>query len=218
MHLIDLSQPIYDAVPNCPGHPPVRSDVRADHPETGWRLELLTLAAHTGSHLDAPFHKLAQGVTIDQVPLDSFVGEALLADLRGIEPKGSITAALLASKLPKDITGKIVLLATGWGEKRGHNETWLREAPNLMPDAAEWLVAKGAKAVCIDHWGISGSDGDNDPIVHTILLSQNVWIGEDFHFPEEVYSLSMPQTLMALPINLKGHSGAWCRPVLLIED
>ena len=217
MRLIDLSQPIYNAAPNCPGHPPVTSEIRADHPETGWRLELLTLAAHTGSHLDAPFHKLANGTTIDAMPLESFVGEAYLVDLRGIEAKGSITAEKIAAKLPENITDKIVLIATGWGELRGKNERWLREAPNLMTDAAEWLVSKRAKAVGIDHWGISGSNAENDPIVHTILLSNGVWIAEDLRFPLEVYDLPMPQKFMALPINLQGHSGAWCRPVFLLD-
>ncbi len=217
MRFIDLSQPIYDAGPNCPGHPPVVSEIRADHPEIGWRLELLTMAAHTGSHLDAPFHKLAEGKTIDQMPLEVFAGSAHLADLRGIEPRASINAETLSAKLPDDLEDAIILIATGWGDKRGKNETWLREAPNLMPEAAEWLVAHKVRGVGIDHWGISGSNAENDPVVHTILLSQGIWIAEDLRFPEEVYRLPMPQNFMALPINLQGHSGAWCRPVFWTE-
>jgi kynurenine formamidase len=66
--LIDLSQPLYDGAPNCPAHPPVQSRIIADHPKDGWRVELLTLASHTGSHVDAPFHKLAQGANLDRNP------------------------------------------------------------------------------------------------------------------------------------------------------
>ena len=74
MRLIDLSQPIFDGGPNCPAHPFVRSEVTCDHPDTGWRWETLTLASHTGSHLDAPLHKIAGGPPIDALPLESFVG------------------------------------------------------------------------------------------------------------------------------------------------
>ena len=48
MRLVDLSQPIFDAGPNCPAHPPVRSEVTSDHARGAWRWETLTLASHTG--------------------------------------------------------------------------------------------------------------------------------------------------------------------------
>ncbi len=59
MRMIDLAQPVWDGCPNCPVHPPVRAEVVATHEKGGggldsWHLEKLTLASHTGSHLDAP--------------------------------------------------------------------------------------------------------------------------------------------------------------------
>src|SRR6185295_4452912 len=57
VRLIDLSQPVYADCPICPVHPPVRSELIADHKKSGWMVEQLTLTAHTGSHLDAPLHK-----------------------------------------------------------------------------------------------------------------------------------------------------------------
>jgi len=102
MRLMDLSQPIFDAGPNCPAHPPVRSEITADHTRGNWHWETLTLASHTGSHLDAPLHKIAGGAAIDALPLERFVGTAYVADLRGIEPQGLITPERLASALPAD--------------------------------------------------------------------------------------------------------------------
>ena len=217
MRLIDLSQPVFDAGPNCPGHPPVISENRFNHEKEGWRLEVLTMSPHTGSHIDAPFHKLAHGRKIDEMPLESFYGQAVLADLRGIEPEGLITAERLAAKLPADVSDKIILMATGWGDIRERSDLWLNKAPKITPDCAEWIVAQKARALCVDHWGIGGwATPDNDAIVHTILLEAGVWIGEDLFFPAEVYDLPMPQTFIALPINLKGHSGAWIRPALMV--
>src|SRR5207247_10383231 len=100
MRLIDLSQPIFDGCPNCPAHPPVRVTLGATHEQHGWRLELLQLASHTGSHVDAPLHKLAGGSSLDELPLDRFVGEALIVDLRDATPLMPIGPELLGRNPP----------------------------------------------------------------------------------------------------------------------
>ena len=219
MRLMDLSQPIFDAGPNCPAHPPVRSEVSSDHARADWHWETLTLASHTGSHLDAPLHKIADGKSIDALPLETFVGPAYIADLRPLEPYALITPSRLQSALPADLPpDSIVLMATGWGDIRERSETWLYQSPKLTPDAALWLVERRIRGLGVDHWGIGGWDKANDATVHTILLGQGIWIVEELRFPPEAYALPLPQTFMALPINLRGHSGAWCRPVFLVAE
>lgn len=218
MRLLDLSQPIFDAAPNCPAHPPVSSVVTSDHERGAWHWETLTLASHTGSHLDAPLHKIAGGASIDSLPLESFTGNAYIADLRPLEPQSLITPERLISALPADLPpDSIVLMATGWGDVRERTDHWLHNSPKLTPSAAEWLAAKQIRGLGIDHWGIGGWDAENDAAVHTILLGQGIWIVEELRFPPEAYALPQPQTFMALPINLRGHSGAWCRPVFLLK-
>ena len=218
MRFLDLSQPIFDAGPNCPAHPPVRSEVSSDHERAEWHWETLTLASHTGSHLDAPLHKIAGGASIDMLPLESFVGPAYLADLRPLEPFALITPERLSAALPAPLPpDSIVLMATGWGDIRERSDTWLYQSPKLTPEAARWLAERNIRGMGVDHWGIGGWDKANDAAVHTILLGQNIWIVEELRFPPEAYKLPLPQTFMALPINLKGHSGAWCRPVFVVE-
>ncbi len=219
LRLIDLSQPIFDSGPNCPGHPSLRSEVTIDHTTGAWHMEMLTLASHTGSHLDAPLHKIAGGAAIDALPLEGFVGPAYIADLRPLEPQARITPDLLAQALPADLPpDSIVLMATGWGDIRERSERWLYQSPKLTPEGADWLAARQIRGLGVDHWGIGGWDAENDAQVHTILLSRGVWIVEELRFPAEVYALPAPQTFMALPINLQGHSGAWCRPVFIINE
>src|SRR5262245_32518008 len=157
MKLIDLSQPLYDGAPNCPAHPPVKSEIIADHPKHGWRVELLTLASHTGSHVDAPYHKLAHGPSLDQIPLERFTGLALIADFRGAAPDQPITAAALSERLVLPLQDRIVLLATGWGDKRAKTDEWLHHPPYLAPEGARWLVERQIRAVGIDHFSIAGS-------------------------------------------------------------
>src|SRR5438128_6964880 len=107
MRLIDLSQPVYHDSPNCPAHPPVKSEVIKDHPDSGWRVELLTLASHTGSHVDAPLHKIAGGARLDDIPLEAWCGPAYVADFRGVAADAHITADMLKAKLPANLAGAI---------------------------------------------------------------------------------------------------------------
>lgn len=216
MKLIDLSQPVYDGSPNCPVHPPVKSEILRDHPQHGWRVELLTLSNHTGSHVDAPLHKIAGGASLDDIPLERFAGPARIVDLRGIAPMTLITAETLRYKLDGPIGDTIVLLATGWGQKRAKTDEWLYQSPPLDPGGAEWLVERGVRAVGIDHYSIGGMNDPINPKTHTVLLQAGVWIVEELCFPPEAFLVPQPFTFMALPFNLKGHTGAFCRPVIVL--
>ena len=217
MKLIDLSQPLYDGCPNCPKHPPVKSEIIADHAKDGWRVELLTLASHTGSHVDAPFHKLAAGPNLDQMPLEGFTGKAVLADLRGCRPDQPFTSSMLSRALRLEMEDRIVLLATGWGNKRANSDEWLHHPPYVAPDGAEWLVEQKIRGLGIDHYSIGGIRDPQNSLTHELLLMANIWIVEELFFPEEVFSLPQPFSFWSLPINLKGHTGAFCRPVIAIE-
>jgi kynurenine formamidase len=216
MRLLDLSQPLFDGAPNCPVHPPVSFRRTADHPRDGWRMEEIAMATHTGSHLDAPLHKISGGKSIDALPLETFVGPARIADLRGLAADAAIGGALLAAKLPGLARGDIALLATGWGDRRAKSDEWLRHSPFVDPDGAHWLVAHGVRGVGIDHYSIGGA-GPLNAETHTILLGAGVWVVEELKFPAEVFALPPPVKFWALPMNWPGGSGAFCRPVIEAE-
>ncbi len=217
MRLIDLSQPLYDNAPNCPAHPAPKSERTADHAEHGWRMEVLTMASHTGSHVDAPIHKIAGGKSLSEMPLDTFMGLARIADLRPMVADQPITAADLERTLSDLEPDEIALLCTGWGEKRAQTDEWLKHSPYLSPDGAEWLVARGARAVGIDHYSVGGCHEPINSQTHTVLLGNGLWVVEELHFVAEAFQAPRPCLFLSLPINLKDHSGAYCRPVLMVE-
>jgi kynurenine formamidase len=217
MKLTDLSQPIFHHSPNCLVHPPVRMEIIADHSSDGWRMEMLTLATHTGTHVDAPLHKISGGKSLDDLPLDTFAGDACIAHLDGVEANHPISPTELSAKLPEDLAGKIVLLNTGWGKKRSATDLWWSQSPFLSPAGATWLVDRGIKAVGIDHYSIGGLRDPMNTETHTILLGNNVWVLEDLFFPPETNHLPTFVRLMALPIKIRGASGAFCRAVLIQE-
>jgi arylformamidase len=217
MRLLDLSQPLFDNAPNCPVHPPVSFRRTADHGKDGWRMEEIAMATHTGSHLDAPLHKIAGGKSISDLPLETFVGLARVADLRGLAQDTPLTPELLAPRLPGVVAGEIVLLATGWGEFRAKTDAWLYHSPFVSPAGARWLVERGVRGVGIDHYSIGGS-GPLNAETHTILLGAGIWVVEELRFPAEIFSLRQPLKFWALPLNWPGSSGAFCRPVVELTE
>jgi kynurenine formamidase len=217
MRLIDLSQPLYDGCPNCPVHRPVSSTVVANHPRDGWHLEEIHLALHSGSHLDAPLHKIEGGQSIDQIPLDSFAGEAVLADFRNSAADRAIGADLLSSRLGGELADRIILLATGWGDRRAVTDEWHYHSPFLAPDGAQWLIDHAVRAVGIDHYSIGGSRDPDNTRTHEILLGNGVWVAEELRFPAEIFTVGPRFQFMALPVNFPGHSGSFCRPVAVLQ-
>src|SRR5258706_5328412 len=207
MRIIDMSQPLFDGCPNCPEHPPVKSEVLVDHDTGGWRVERITCSNHTASHVDAPLHKIAGAANLDDIPLERWIGPAIIADLRPCVMDQRFGPADLSPRLPGDLRDKIVLLCTGWGEKRAKTDEWLHHAPMLGAEGARWLVERGVRGVGIDYYSIG------DAAVHEILLSKGVWIVEELKFPVEVFELPQPVEFWSLPINFRGHTGAFCRPV-----
>lgn len=210
MRLIDLSQPLFDRAPNCPDHPPVSFRYLAEHANgQAWQMEAIAMTTHTGSHLDVPRHKIPDAASLSDLPLETFVGPARVIDLRGI----AAGAAIGPERLEAAASGEIVLLATGWGEKRAHTEEWLHRAPFLSPEGARWFVQQRVRGVGIDHYSIGGAGVANEE-THTILLGAGIWIVEELRFPAEVFALSPPLKFWALPMNWPGCSGAFCRPVV----
>jgi kynurenine formamidase len=217
VRILDLSVPLGDGSPNCPVHPPVSIPVTADHPADGWRMEEFHMASHTGTHLDAPLHKIAGGKSIDQYPLEAFTGPVVGLDLTAQVTAGTpIDAAMLESACAgHELRDRIVLLETGWGRKRAKTDEWLYRSPYLAPSGAEWLVARGIRAVGIDHFSIGGMIEEENTRTHEILLGAEVWVIEELRFPDGWREFAVNAAFQALPLHLPGFSGSPCRAVLI---
>ena len=95
MRIYDITVPISPEMPVWPGDPAVQIEL-VSKIEVGDNANVshLSLSAHTGTHVDAPFHFLQEGVSLDQVPLDLFVGPAYVVEILGVD---LITARELAN-------------------------------------------------------------------------------------------------------------------------
>ena len=123
----DLSQPVFANCPCWISHEMVDVKLVENHPTHGDVVERFAMDCHTGTHVDAPYHFCPEGPTIDQIPVENFQGHAVIADLRGqLGPAEPILAKHLEPYADRVKEGDILMLCTGWGQKRAlTKEYWL---------------------------------------------------------------------------------------------
>lgn len=142
-------------------------------PGTEFQIGKIEMVANTGTYVDSPFHRFANGKDLSQLPLSS------LADLPGVvfhaDPSQgrAIDASLFGSA---DLAGKAVLVHTGWSA-HWSTDQYFEGHPFLTEDAAQHLAACKVALVGIDSFNIDSTTDMRRP-VHTILLSNEIPIVE----------------------------------------
>lgn len=214
--IYDLSQPVFANCPQYPDKNPRPAQVRLFYmlAVQGVNKEIVEISTHTGTHCDAPFHFFDDGTTIDQIPLETYVGPATILDLREKQPGSSIQRADIARFADRIEPGDIVLLNTGGGQHRANIKEFLTEYVYLDGAAAQLLVDLLVKGVGIDAVSLGGyDDPDKAGPAHRTLLANGKFIVEDLYFPDEVMD-RRKRLFCAAPIKLRGCGGAWTRAML----
>jgi len=204
--VIDISVPNARGMHVYPGDPVLRVEsVRRIAQGDPCNLSLLTLGSHTGTHVDAPYHFLADGPRLGDVGLDRMIGEALVADLRG---RAAIDAAALEDVALRH--GDILLCRTD-NSGRWEAPEFQRDFTYLTEDAADLLVARGVRAVGMDYLSIERFGSEGFPVHHR-LLGAGVFVieGLDLRAVEPGR-----YTLVCLPLKFPELDGAPARAVLL---
>lgn len=206
MKVVDISVPNGPGQHVYPGDPEPRVDaVRTIGGGDVCNLSLLTMGSHTGTHVDAPYHFLADGPKLGEVPLDRMVGEALVLDLRG---RPAVDRAALAGGAIK--AGDIVLCLTD-NSRRWEKPGFQRDFTYLTEDAATFLVAAGVRAIGMDYLSIE-KFGSPDFPVHKILLGAGVFVIEGLDLRQVAPGR---YTLVCLPLKFPTLDGAPARAILL---
>ena len=211
MKIIDISLTVDSNVLFWPTDPRVILE-RVEKIEDGAiaNVSRLDMGVHTATHLDAPNHFVSDGKTIDQLPLDIFVGLAQVLQIP--ESCSNISAALLEGMGIRPGIERVLFKTSNsriWSDSSGEFPS---SYVGVMPDAAELLIRHGIKLVGIDFLSIAPFD---DVITtHQVLLRSKVIILEGLDLSgvsPGIYTLFCP------PLKLGGSDGAPTR-ALLIED
>jgi len=217
--IIDLSHPIHEKMTTFPvsWHPRVEVVKMGCHEIEERSTQKITLGTHTGTHIDAPRHFLPDAPTIDQIPLDVFVGEARLLDLSFAKPGQEIQISDLEKQL-KDQKPLRLILRFDWSDHWEKDDFYTGQ-PYLAENCGQWLVDKGIKLLGLDTPQAdspkNGRGSGNDSPLHKIFLSHGVI---QLEYLTNLRHIEKPTfQLVALPLNILGADGAPARVIAIIE-
>lgn len=175
--LLDLSHRVHHGMITYPGLPgPVlrthlsREDSRDRYAEgTEFQIGAIDLIGNTGTYIDAPFHRYADGTDVSTLPLDRLVGiPGVVVDATG--PIGPDAFA------GSEIRGRAVIIRTGWDSRFGRAD-YVGDHPHLTESGARSLVEDGAAVVGIDSSNIDDTTRGDRP-AHSLLLAAGIPVVE----------------------------------------
>lgn len=211
MHIDDISVTITNQLPTWPGDPNVELG-RVSKIEEGANANVsqICMGVHTGTHVDAPFHFLPGGSTVESMPLDVLVGPVLVVRIPD-EVEVINSEALKQAHIPAN-TERLLFKTRNsafWAEKEQHFHT---DFIGIDQDGADYLVNLGIKLVGIDYLSISPYHHSRP--THEALLSAKMVIIEGLNLARiEPGSY----TLYCLPLKLGGSDGAPARAILVSD-
>ena len=169
---------------------------------------ILKCDSHVGTHVDAPFHFVASGDTVEHLDLGLLVGPCCVIDLPGVK---KITAADFARVAGSIETPRILLRTDNSTIPEKDFKVFHEDFVALEPDAAQWIVDNNIKLVGIDYLSIGRFK--NGRKTHQILLNAGVAVVEGLnlrHVQPDNYEL------ICLPMKILGAEGAPARAILRV--
>lgn len=180
--VVDLSHRIRAGVVTYPGLPApaitphlTREASRERYaPGTEFAMDVITMIGNTGTYLDSPYHRYADGGDLASLDLSTLVG--LPAEVFHLQDAGErgIPAEVF---FDRDLAGTAVLLHTGWDTRFG-TPAYASAAPYLTEAGAQHLADAGVTLVGIDSLNIDDTENDGSRPAHSILLAHGIHVVE----------------------------------------
>lgn len=150
-----------------------REDSKKNYADgTQFQIGKIEMVANTGTYVDSPFHRFADGIDLSELPLES------LANLEGVVVHARNYGRAIPASAFKglDVSGKALLIHTGWS-RHWHTDQYFEGHPFLTKEAAQYLADSKVAFVGIDTYNIDDTADGARP-AHTILLGNRIPICE----------------------------------------
>jgi arylformamidase len=215
--LLDLSHTVEDGMITYPGLPGplicdflTREASRAYYSEgTTFHIGQIQMVANTGTYVDAPYHRYADGRDLSELPLSS------LANLKAVVIRSESSRAIDRSLFEgHQLRGKAVLVHTGWS-RHWRTPQYLDGHPFLTEDAALHLRDTGAVLVGIDSLNIDDTADGRRP-VHSVLLRANIPVVEHLTGLDQLPDRGF--RFFAVPVKVKAFGTFPVRAFGLLEN
>ena len=185
--MYELSVTLDERTPAYPGDPKFTVEKVGEFTGEGYEDHRLTMGTHTGTHIDAPAHMVPGGKTLDQFPVDTFLGEAVCI-------KGFDIDEMEAVRVKQ---GDIVLFYTGMSQQFYEPE-YFTDYPVMGDNLAAYLVEKRVKMVGVDTCSV---DNVEEFPIHKRLLGADILLIENLTNLEQLAGKRC--RLTALPLKLQ---------------
>lgn len=191
-------------------HWPGDQDVSLTHPSSmdagdACNLTSIAMNAHTGTHMDAPYHFVNDGARMDQLPLNAVIGRARVIEID--DPVAIRAVALRPHRLKK---GERILFKTRNSARCWPQAHFVEDFVYISRGAAEYLAECCVRTVGIDYLSVGGFRQDGLE-THQALLSAGIWVIEGL----DLSAVSPGDyKLICLPLKLVGVEGAPARAAL----
>jgi kynurenine formamidase/carbon monoxide dehydrogenase subunit G len=219
--IVDLAVPIGTGTLSPPSVN-ARLELTTYHRGPGfWQASKVEMLLHTGTHVDFTRHTVDGGETAADVALERVCGQALVVDLSHVGENHEISVADLEEHAPEIRPGDIVLVRTDWTEKHwGEFPKYYMDGPYCSPQAAQWMVDRGAKAIgfdCFSEYCARLPDfGSEDFVIHKVILENgSILMQQLTNFSQLPTEGRFP--FFAPFIKMEGAEGSPARPFALLE-
>jgi kynurenine formamidase len=212
VRVLDLTHAFDNGMPVFPGLPDPSFEPIAKVEEDGYAMTRYAMLNHIGTHVDAPAHQIAGGDTLDEIPLERLITDAVTLDVSGRE-SGPISREELEPLLGPVREGDIVFLHSGNARNWGSDAYWTGWTyPDA--DASAALIERGISAI--------GFDGPSaDPVDTTTFELHRIWLGAGRMIIENLTNLDrLPERarVVVAPMKVRGANGAPARIFAFLPD
>lgn len=197
--IIDVSRPLANGIAPWPGDTPYSFRLSATI-AGGYSVNVgaINTGVHAATHCDAPFHYRDGTATIERLPLDTFIGECLVVDVRG--------ESSWKSKLPDVVPPRVLFRTGGWPDTTRFPDA----IPVMEADLPDWLADRGVRLIGVDVPSVDAIDSKTLDRHHAlgrrdIIIVEGLWLEE---VPTGRYEL------IAFPLRIVGGDGSPVRAVL----
>lgn len=210
--IVDLSHGIDAATPVYPGDPQPSTSPAATIDGEGFNVLHVRMGSQTGTHVDAPYHFVADGARVDELDLAVFLAPAVFVDVRDRPPRTRLTWEDFAPHAPLYSSARMVVVHTGWSRHWGTPVYF--DHPFVEADAAARLMSAGVRTIALDTLNLDETDPPGRQpsfAAHHEVLGRGGVIAENLTNLEAV---DWPDPLISLlPLRLTGADGAPIRAV-----
>lgn len=214
MNIIDLTHTINSEMMVFPGDEKPQIIRRTSFENDGFLESSLKISSHAGTHMDSAYHIFEDGVSLDKMEIENFVGKAILIDVKNKEEGSFITMDDLSFYLDRIEMVDFVVFNTGWHHK-WNDESYLRSYPIMDEEVIKFMNNLSLKGIGVDTISIDSSF-ENYLARHKIFLKK-----KDFVIIENLNNLDLIEselfTLFALPLKWEDADGAPIRAIAITE-